>query len=584
MVRLLALAAVLAVAAAADFRVQCDSVGEGTKLACLPGSYRLVTAASARDARYAPATVTFNDTVQTTGWAHLQVKTDPSFKDADQMFGAGYAEGYATHLRMLQHMINVHEMAYGAGQGLQKGPPVDAWEKTLNWLEAHLDWVKAEIASKPSEPLWYMVNLLLRQAEGMVEGYNAGWAQHPLPEPTIPDDSRRPKHLQPGVELTLLQLFAYNSMGDIPDILGALYPEHQKSCWDMPDGEARDRIERRNHCTVMIKPVMVDGVPDLGISHVTWYDYRTMLRIWKDYRFRLDARPNYQVMMSSYPGVVTSFDDFYILPDRRMVVTETTNDICNATLYKLIKPQSLLSWQRTMAANIYAYNGPSWIETFVKHNSGTYNNQFMILDTRQVESSPFHGLTVHSNALWIVEQIPGKTRSLDVSAFLKNGTGQRGHWGSWNRNFFPEFHAEMGYAKAAAKYGDFYSYASCPRAKIFKRDVDKVSDIPSFQNFMEYNDWENDPISEGNPYNAISARGDLVPKDGKWPSPWMERSASGGTDCKLTTAGWLRASATSTRARATALSGPTRVQQPAWDWTAQEWKGLSHLGHPDSQI
>lgn len=33
------------------------------------------------------------------------------------------------------------------------------------------------------------------------------------------------------------------------------------------------------------------------------------------------------------------------------------------------------SWQRVRAANLLASNGSAWVDTFKRHNSGTYNNQ-----------------------------------------------------------------------------------------------------------------------------------------------------------------------------------------------------------------
>ena len=63
---------------------------------------------------------------------------------------------------------------------------------------------------------------------------------------------------------------------------------------------------------------------------------------------------------------------------------------------------------------------------------------------------------------------------------------------------------------AVGKYGVNVSYQLAPRAMIFRRDVDDVVDMESFEYIMRYNDYLNDPYALGNPYSAICSRGDLT--------------------------------------------------------------------------
>jgi hypothetical protein len=123
----------------------------------------------------------------------------------------------------------------------------------------------------------------------------------------------------------------------------------------------------------------------------------------------------------------------------------------------------------------------------------------------------------------------------------------------------------MGYAAAAAVHGSFYSWHDNPRAVIFRRDQHTVQDLPSFQALLSYNDWQHDPAALNNSYNAIAARGDLVTpgqvtplalmlgsalfgwvltaaggREQVWPSPWMDVSAHGAIDVKLTNIEGLR--------------------------------------------
>jgi len=62
-------------------------------------------------------------------------------------------------------------------------------------------------------------------------------------------------------------------------------------------------------------------------------------------------------------------------------------------------------------ANHAANSGKEWYEIFSKFNSGTYNNQYMILDYKLFE--PYNALK--NNTLWIIEQIPGEVAGEDAT-------------------------------------------------------------------------------------------------------------------------------------------------------------------------
>jgi hypothetical protein len=175
-----------------------------------------------------------------------------------------------------------------------------------------------------------------------------------------------------------------------------------------------------------------------------------MVRIYKHYDFEL-ASPDHKLRRASfsgYPGELSSDDDFYLL-DTGLAVLQTTNDILDAGLYSLLSPRSVLNWQRvrwgacsplacapqacggievkafvhyaylhesyhlsrrvevilwdgwSRVANAMATTGGEWADAVGICNSGTYNNQYMVVDLKLF----YPGHELRDGLLWIVEQV-----------------------------------------------------------------------------------------------------------------------------------------------------------------------------------
>lgn len=80
-----------------------------------------------------------------------------------------------------------------------------------------------------------------------------------------------------------------------------------------------------------------------------------------------------------------SLDDFYLLGSGLMM-TQTSNDVFNSTLFEAVTPNSLFAWQRVRLAHSLAHSGEEWAKTFSKYNSGrsdaeftAVNNKYMLL-------------------------------------------------------------------------------------------------------------------------------------------------------------------------------------------------------------
>jgi len=167
---------------------------------------------------------------------------------------------------------------------------------------------------------------------------------------------------------------------------------------------------------------------------------------------------------------------------------------------------------------------------------------------------------MQDNTVWILEQIPGYCESADVSPVIN----QQGYWPSYNIPYFPFIYSISGYPEQFSQYGDAYSYSKCPRAQIFNRDYAKAGTIDGMQWIMRYNDYKNDPLSMGDPGNAISSRFDLETTDA---GPF------GGLDSKIASYNMIN------RFTAIGISGPTYYQQPVFSW--ENFESTPHYGQPD---
>jgi hypothetical protein len=89
----------------------------------------------------------------------------------------------------------------------------------------------------------------------------------------------------------------------------------------------------------------------------------------------------------------------------------------NHSLYNLCVPQSLFAWQRVRIANQMAKSGEEWYKIVSQYNSGTYNNQYMVINYPLFKP----GQPLSDGLLWVIEQIPGQVVGADITNELRRG-------------------------------------------------------------------------------------------------------------------------------------------------------------------
>lgn len=475
----------------------------------------------------------FNDTILKSGWNTLNIRagfSNQKYQDENLMYAAGYLEGFLTSQQIYQHLTNVKASTFG------KGTPPQLQEKLQKFFTDQDDWMRGKLEENQESPFWKVLSLAVSHFDGL----QAGYAANPYR----------------GKPLEKFDFQLLNSIGDVLDLQYALIPESIPDWNSMSQSEMEEYLVSHGHCSSLVK--LLPGYEDVFFAHSSWFQYQYSYRIYKHYHFRL-SNPHISATnfsFSSYPGILESLDDFYILGSG-LLISETTNLVFNKTLYSFVKPESLLAWQRVRVANFMAADGKTWGNLLDTHNSGTFNNQYTVLDTKRINLKEM----VMDGALWVIEQIPTLIVSGDQTDILTAG-----YWPSYNVPFYEEVYNLSDYDKHSAKFGDELSYQLASRAKIFRRDQSKVTDMNSMLDLMRYNDYRHDPYSQGNPLHSICCRNDLTTEN---PQPF------GCLDTKATNI------TMATRMQAYAINGaPTwGGRYPAFSWTGR-FSNVSHVGLP----
>mmetsp|Transcript_104811 Transcript_104811/g.306082 ORF Transcript_104811/g.306082 Transcript_104811/m.306082 type:complete len:558 (-) Transcript_104811:134-1807(-) len=502
-------------------RAECNPAGTGSSRGCV---VRLSFSSEGGQGEGAATAWATYMPAHSGGWPHLEVTTRSAADEVagraleQEAFAAGLLEGALTCSDTAAYWHNVYTAT----------APVS--DKALRFIEEQDRFVRAEAQRLgPDEDYWHAVGMVLAQFDGMLQGHNT---------------------FCPEQRMTAQDLLLLNLDGDLFDIMVA-FPTPDRTS-EMPPALHSSR-QGRGHfrplrCSALFK--LLPDSSDIFFGHDTWDTYAAAgPRCFKTYT--LPVRHGSHVrrhvnFFSSSPGYLSSVDDYYtIAGTSELVVIETSLDVNNLALYRALTPSTVPCWLRAMAANMLAHNPADWAALFSRLHSGTYNNQWMVLDLGIFSSrGPVDG------SFWVLEEIPGKIVSEDMSHRLREDL----YWASYNVAFFSEVREMM---------NESSSWAHDPRAELFRQLHTNVTSIEGMQHVMGWNDYKNSNISKGDPRKAIMARGDLA------------GSAAGGIDSKASSAGYYR-SGMITFARV----GPTHDDLLPFCWSASP-EDLPHRGQPD---
>ena len=481
--------------------------------------------------------------------ANMQQEVSSVSSHLEYTRALGYLEGYITCEKIQTFYPNFYSAVFGAD------PPGN---QTLQFVRDNYDWMKSMIKLHASKDnYWYTIQTVLTQLEGMFDGYVAGC-------PSNHNELSWGSLKKPTLEHFLL----LNAWGDLYQItLKYFEPGRKSRFFDRTDRDKRKLVER---CSAIIK--ILPNFEDVVFGHATWDSYESLgPRILKHYSFPLMrngyAEHHYDVSFSSSPGLLSSVDDFFLTQGYgQLAVIETTNNLYNVKLLEQVVPNTVLSWARAVASNQLSANGNDWASNFARYHSGTYTNQWMVLDLKLFTPGHVPG----PGFFTVTEEVPGLITTADMTSTLVKDT----YWGSYNNPYFEDISEASGYAGLCKRRGDEYCYNACPRANLFREYHSNIVDLSGAEWILGYNSFQNDTASLNDSCNAIACRGDLEPEV-------RNRGAYGALDAKVSSV-TLAAKYPGTPAIFRARAGPSHDQQPVFCWSqVTDESDYVHQGQPD---
>uniref|UniRef100_U5EWZ1 Phospholipase B-like n=1 Tax=Corethrella appendiculata TaxID=1370023 RepID=U5EWZ1_9DIPT len=335
----------------------------------------------------------YKDSIQENGWSQIEIETQNAYPDRIQAFAAGILEGALTWKSIYLQWSNTIDAE------CEKD---DDSREFCEWLREiisnNVESVKEMAELKGDiDHFWYQIKLFYYQLDGIEFGFRKGVRR-----------SRTDFEIPPEDFLLL------NSAVDIRD-LKLYYKNLVKNDSQIDVDETKGQI--------MLRILENDSFVKILLGHTSDGSYTSMLRVLKKYTFRYhyssehhksNLIPGTNIMFTSYPGVISSLDDFYVISGRHhnVIVAGVKIKNRNQELWKTVDlDKSILMSARLMAANRLAHNGRSWSKYFAR-SPGTGAKQWLVVDTRHL-----HRINYNSK---IFNEISNRSSNTNTSSSNNN--------------------------------------------------------------------------------------------------------------------------------------------------------------------
>lgn len=508
------------------------------------------------------------------GWHIFNVENtqDNSVSNKLLAFSAGILEGYVYHQMIDYHYTNIFSTIMNKDNFSNK--TLEYVYNQYKYIEDRVDYNesqedriysadKSQFLSQSQIEYQETLTLIVNQHKGMYHGYQLA-------------SSGKEKILSKN------EFYLLTMQGDLEDILIAFDS-------DRFDGKT---WKKDKDCSGFVK--YVKDTKNLIVGHNTHNHYSLMNRIYKNYKLNFvmsNGKSLNNMKFSSRPGDLNSKDDYYILSNN-MVVIETSLEVVDLSIYKNLRYDTLPKWIRVNIANRLAQNNLEWINLFFEQNSGTHNNQWLIVDYNKFNEytshinkkkssmlkflydfnslfsefdydllqaskgnhgSDFEGGFHPKDIVHIVEQTPNLDKKYykDMSDVLMD----QSYVASYNSPFFEDVIKDMGYSEPPYNNHDYFH---ARRFFLFNQLQANVTDINSAKEVMRFH-------SKEDICDTIGARCDMIKK-----IPF------GAVDVKITDSQLMKHGQTSE-----IIFGPPFLPGVSLPFDFRDFPNVSHEGIPD---
>jgi len=466
----------------------------------------------------------FEDTIDTVGWFKFHVETSSKYPSNHQMICAGALDGYLGQHRIFER-FNLYKDIMGLPRDQQFNPK---WE---DWMIENLEYTRNQVSVNPNDKYWASIGLILKQFDGLYTGYSFA----------APTEEK----------LRMIDLLFIQSIGDVYDLVTVW---SNKTIYN-------EFFHLECSGLVAISP----DYQELYFGQDAWSSFLKMHNVLKEYHINVSEHSAKRIVISTRMGALASSDDFW-LSDQGLMVLETTNNNFNKSLYDFVTTKSLLTWIRVLHATWVSQGAEEWTKEFIRENSGTYNNQYIVVDSKKF----YPGKKPTKDLIWVIEQLPSLYRSADLTNLLST----RRWFPSINTPFFEDIFNIAGYPekiKEKGDLGDYYSYYNSSRFLIFQREAPKIKNFEDFKKLMRFNNWKNDEYGHKDAGQQILARYDLRLPDCKY----GKANAFGGLDTKA-----AKATEILSTLSFEAIASPEHENNPPWAFGEGQFAHLHYDGLP----
>lgn len=391
----------------------------------------------------------YEDKMSTTGWSNLEVAgtDDTGVPLVVRAWGAGLVEGLLTYDRIREFSANVEDLHKIdlRGEGARNAVERVTRMALIAWEE----YAGGDAAHEPEDDLSRQAWAALIQMRGIRDGYNLLAYRAGL------------------IRLSALQVMTMNMHAELPAMVELYGRSEQARAYDRaehlsPDymdeshallqtklgevsadsikqhtlnavdynyasaGTEADQQESRTFArwsrhqpggSAIVKRLGPLGDPDdLLAGHVTNGDYGEMTRIIKTYKLNWKA-PVKTVTFSSYPGCISSTDDYFIT-DTGFVYMSTNLWLPDAGEYALPARTNdgLPAFLRALIATRLATQPRSWARIYGFVNGLAGAKQWLIADYGKLKP----GQPIADDTVWLVEAMPRLQEAGDVSQAIRD--------------------------------------------------------------------------------------------------------------------------------------------------------------------